>query len=166
MRVPKRKSSENIQKNIDHYITQEKYNELEVELEKLEAKKPAAINEVDRLAAMGDFSENAAYQMAKGRLRRMNYRTLEIKEFLKRAQIISSNENAESIEIGHTVLLETPDQKQLTFQILGSSETNPSKGIISHNSKLGQELLGKKSGDTIVIMTSSKKIIYTIKDFS
>lgn len=41
--------------------------------------------------------------------------------------------------------------KTLTFQILGAFETNPSKGIISNQSPLGQALIGRKIGDEVTI---------------
>lgn len=162
MRIPKRKSSENIQKEIDHYITQQKYDELNNELQKIEKNKPHAIEEVDRLAAMGDFSENAAYQMAKGRLRRLNYRSLEIGEFLKRAIIISPEKNPEKVVIGSQVTIADATNKEYTYQILGSAETDPSQGIISHKSQLGQALLGHKKNDIISISIDSKEKNFTI----
>ncbi|MFH1745301.1 MAG: hypothetical protein ABH881_04010 [bacterium] len=43
-------------------MTQVKFDELKKELEKLKKiKRPPAIEEVKRLALIGDFSENAAY---------------------------------------------------------------------------------------------------------
>ncbi|MFH0814829.1 MAG: hypothetical protein V1902_01950, partial [Candidatus Falkowbacteria bacterium] len=78
MRVPTRRAEKNIKNTFDPFITQTKFDELKIKLEKLKKSQPTAISEVQRLAEMGDFSENAAYQMAKGRLRGINQRILEL----------------------------------------------------------------------------------------
>jgi transcription elongation factor GreA len=41
-------------------------------------------------------------------------------------------------------------------------ETNPQKGIISHNSPIGAALMGHKIGDIIKIKTNTKEVEYKI----
>lgn len=164
MQIPKRKPGKFAHIPKDFTITESKEKELQDELKNLQKKQPHAIKEVERLGAMGDFSENAAYQMAKGRLRRINYRMTEIESFLKHANIIAPPKDSDTIQIGHTVVVET-NGSEFSFTILGSSETDPSAGIISQHSALGQELLGKKIGDLISIELPSKSIMYKILRF-
>ncbi len=142
----------------DYHITAEKYKRLESEHRKLlEYVRPPAIEEVKRLALMGDFSENAAYQIAKGRLRGINRRLLEIENMLKRSIIICETASTGRIRIGSKVRVLISGRER-EYSILGSSETDPLRGIISHNSPIGQSLIGKSAGDTFSYQTQEKRI--------
>jgi transcription elongation factor GreA len=99
--------------------------------------------------------------MAKGRLRGINQRILELEDHLKRAIIINPKEQSELVQLGSTVTINV-DGRQKIYQILGSSETNPLTGIISHNSPLGSALLGHRVGDKIKIRGAKKEIEYQI----
>lgn len=161
MQVPTRRADKLPRQKSDPHLTPEKFQELSATLKKLvEIKRPREASEVKRLAEMGDFSENAGYQMAKGRLRGINRRIDEISDLLKRAEIIIPNQNSE-IELGNLVTLER-EGKQKKYRLLGSAETDPNQGIISHNSPLGSALLGKKIGEQVEISLTGKKISYQI----
>lgn len=161
MQVPKRKSENYPREKLDPHMTQQKLNELKEKLKKLKLSHPHAAAEVQRLAKMGDFSENFAYQMAKGRLRSINQRILELEDQIKNAIIIQPNKDSGVISLGSKVTVETMGRK-ITFLILGSAETNPAKGIISQNSPVGAALLGCKVGDIIKIFLANKEISYKI----
>lgn len=158
MRVPIRKGDDRVFAPKDYYLSPTKYRELEVELDRLSSKRPVLAAEVKRLAEMGDFSENAGYQLAKGRLRGLNQRILDLNDRLKKAEIITANEDVSFVQIGHTVNLQS-NTGQKTYTILGGSESNPSQGIISHLSPLGSALLGKKVGDSVIINKKGYKIL-------
>ncbi|MCU0680240.1 MAG: GreA/GreB family elongation factor [Planctomycetes bacterium] len=161
MQVPIRKPSKYSNIKPDPHLTEEKFKELKAKLDKLLKNRPQAAEEVKRLAEMGDFSENAGYQLAKGRLRGMNQRILDIEEHLNKAIIIKPIVNKERVELGHKVTIETKGQ-QKTYLILGSSETNPLQGIISHNSPIGSALIGRKLGEMIKIHLADKEVEYKI----
>ena len=151
MQTPQRKPGKYTNQKPDPYLTEAKFQELKDKLERLKKfSQPKAREEVKRLAEMGDFSENAAYQIAKGRLRGMNQAILDIADHLKRAVIITRNSQADRVVLGSMVTVEI-DKKIKNFQILGSSETNPMSGIISHNSPIGSALLGARMGETVKI---------------
>ena len=162
MQTPQRKLGKFAHLKPDPNITQVKATELKVKLEKLiNFSRPPAIKEVRRLAEMGDFSENHAYQIAKGRLRGINKRITDIEDHLKRAIIINPSAKKDIIKLGHTVTIEM-NGKQKQYTILGSGETDPSHGIISHNSTIGSALLDKRVGDVVEISLSAKKVDYKI----
>ena len=162
MKLPLRRSEKNARVKIDYHITLQKLAELKNELTHLEkTTRLKATQEMREMAKLGDFSENAAYQMAKSRVRRINYRILEIKDFLNCAVVIHPEKNKSSVELGHKVTVET-NRQQLTYKILGSSETDPSQGVISHNSPLGSALMGRKIGEMIKIKLNNKEIEYKI----
>ena len=161
MQVPKRKPGKYTNEIPDPHLTEEKFFELKNKLEKLKKDLPDAIREVRRLAEMGDFSENAAYQMAKGRLRSMNDSIVEITENLKHAVIIKADKTSETLQIGNTITVEV-DGKQRVYLMLGSTQADPSKGIISHNSPLGSVLLGHKVGDSVILKRKDKDVVCKI----
>jgi len=162
MRVPIRKKETYVKPKPDPYLTEAKFQELKNKLEKLKNyTRPQAAQEVKRLAEMGDFSENVGYQVAKGRLRGLNQRILEIEDHLKNAIIFRPNKNTQVVGLGHTVTLEV-NGKEKTYTILGSSETNPNAGIISHNSPIGSALLGHSAGEQIKIKLADKEKIFKI----
>jgi transcription elongation factor GreA len=162
MQIPIRKPGKYTHLKPDPDLTPEKYAQLKAKLERFLASRPKAAAEVKRLAEMGDLSDNAAYSIAKGRLRGLNQRIIELEEHLKRAVIIKPPQNTGTVRLGHRVTIETGG-KERAYQILGSSEADPEHGAISQNSPVGQALLGRRVGDIVKIRpTPAKEISYRI----
>ena len=162
MRTPQRKPGIYAGLKPDQNITAEKYQELTAKLEKLKkVSQPRAIIEVKHLALDGDFSENAAYQIAKGRLRGINQRITDITDHLKRSVIIEHKNNTDRVQLGHEVTVAV-NGKEKTFLLLGSSEVNLDQNIISNNSPIGSALMGKKVGDVVKIELATKVVEYKI----
>lgn len=150
MQVPKRKPGKYAHEKPDPYMSQAKYDSLQAELERIQKRLPHMRKEVGRLAEMGDFSENAAYQMAKGKLRGANHRVLVLEDTLKYAKIIDKQGEQDVVALGCTVTFQMNGHEK-TFTILGSSEADPTKNIISQHSPLGASLLGAKVGDVVTV---------------
>ena len=164
MQLPYRKPSKFTHIKPDPNITKAKFKEFQDKLERLKTgSQPRAAAEVRRLAEMGDFSENAAYQIAKGKLRGINQRIMELQYMLEHADIIEGGSPEGRVELGSIVTVDIIG-KQKIYQILGSAETDPATGIISHNSPLGQALLGKKVGDLVTVRLPDKTVEYKIID--
>lgn len=163
MRIPTRKSEveRNAMRQDDHYFTPAAIERMKRELDDLvKNQRGPAAEEVHRLAQMGDFSENAAYQFAKAHLRRINGRITSLEEKLKHAIPIERGSKDGVIRIGSTVTLRT-GEKALTFEIVGSNETSPSRGRISHLSPLGRILLGCRAGESVTLKTD-RELVYDI----
>src|SRR3989338_9246516 len=162
MRIPYRKPGKYSKIQSDPVLTKEKEAEIKRQLDRLKnTSRPTAAAEVSRLAELGDFSENVEYQLAKGKLRGINNAILRLEAQLNRAEIIKPQRQTDTIQIGHTVTIETSD-RQKAYQILGSSETDPQKGIISHNSPIGAALVGHRVGDVVTVKLANKEVIYKI----
>jgi len=161
MQIPKRKSENYTRAKPDMNITKAKFDELKKKVENLKKSHPIASEEVKRLAKMGDFSENFSYQIAKGRFRSINSRILEIENVLNHAVIIETKKNSKTIQLGCEVFLEIAGKKK-KYLILGSSETNPSKGVISHSSPIGSALMGCEAGDKVKIKLEKGEIVCRI----
>lgn len=172
MQVPIRKGDKVPRPKADPFMTEEKFRELQAKVQKWKTvNRPREAAEVARLALMGDFSENVGYQVAKGRLRGLNQRITDTENLLARAEIIPLDEATDQIRLGHYVTIESlenaenkkaAESGQKTYQILGSSETNPAVGVISHSSPLGAALLGRRSGEIIEIDLNGKIKRYRI----
>lgn len=135
---------------------------MEQERVRLKQERPSLADEVARLAQLGDFSENAEYQDAKHRLRRLNERLLILEDRIKNAIVIRAEENAaDHVSLGSTVTVEK-NGTRLVFQIVGPQETNPSRGRISHVSPLGALLLGARIGETVRLQTGAGETEYKI----
>ena len=148
----------------DPYLTPAALTQMEAELERLEkSERRAAAEEVARTGAMGDLSENAAYQVAKQRLRGINTLILVLQERLKRAvPITKSDKDFGFIRIGSTLTLRQANGTERTYTILGSLETNPAQGFISHASPLGKALIGHTVGETVRVETPGGEVTYVI----
>ena len=162
MQIPYRKPGKYSHLVQDPHITEARAVEIEKKLERLKkVVRPKLSEEVAILAQGGDFSENAGYQSAKGKLRALNEKILNYEGELRRALIITPNKQTDTIQLGHTVTV-LVGGKQKTYQILGSRETNPQKGIISQNSPLGEKLIGRSMNDVVKISAGGKEIEYKI----
>ena len=163
MQVPKRRSEQSIKRDTGPlYITPEGLERLERQLERVQADLPRLIKEVERTKEHGDFSENAAYQDAKANLRRAHGRVSSLEDRIKRAVLIERGPNTSgTIQIGSTVVVEMAGKK-IILEILGSQETNPTKGRISDRSPLGQALLGHAAGDTVSLSLPNGTVTYRI----
>ncbi len=160
MRVPTRRGEKRPEPK-DPYLTPGKYRELSLKLERMRNSRPGLAEEVKRLAEMGDFSENAGYQLAKGRLRGLNQRILDLENQLKVAVIIQAEEGTGKVQVGSRVILER-DGKEKEYTILGSTESDPGRGIISHLSPLGAALMGRELNEIVEVQAASGKKIYKI----
>lgn len=162
MQIPKRRSEQNTNTATDYHISSAKAASLKAELERLiKVVRPRLSEEVAEHAKLGDFSENAAYQIAKGKLRGANHRILVIEDMLNNAIIIPECGPGGCVQMGSTVTVEVNKVNKI-LQILGSQETNPTKGIISHSSPIGAALLGHKIGDVVEIEVNDRLIKYKI----
>lgn len=157
MRTPIRKAGKYTGYKPDPFLTLGKLNEIKNKLRQLKQNLPLAIAEVKRLGEMGDFSENAAYAMAKGRLRGMNQRILELEDQLKQAQVIEPSKNSGKVQLGSRVTVEI-EGEQKTYLILGSAETNPKENVISHRSPIGAALVGYQAGDRVTYLSAAKLV--------
>jgi transcription elongation factor GreA len=177
MQIPRRQWSRRPPPNYEPvYLTPEGVKRLTARLARLKASLPAAIAETARTSAYGDRSDNAEYKESKGILRRTHGQIFNIEDQLKRVILIPSGTGAAgTIQLGSTVMLEINSKikksdtassaaSRKTFRILGSSETDPGRGRISHTSPLGAALLGHVVGDTVNVQTPAGTQVYVIMD--
>jgi len=166
MRLPTRKKElERMQsEEPDLHFTPEKIEQMKRDLERLTTtERGIAAAEVVRTGEMGDFSENAGYQWAKQNLRRINGRILSLTEKINHAIPIVHEVGSTRVRIGSTVTVRIdPGSATYTYEILGSQESNPLKGKISHHSPIGKALLGAVIGDVVDVQVGDRTTQYTV----
>jgi len=126
------------------------YEKLSVELNDLKNRElPEIVKEIEVALEHGDLKENAEYHAAKEKQRLVDLRLAELSKILGSAQIVdpSALEHAR-VSFGSTVLLcDLASDEEITYTIVGGCESNPDMGLISFNSPLAKQLLGKEEGD-------------------
>ena len=150
------------------YVSREKFEELQKELEELKTVKRKEIAEQLEFAkSLGDLSENAEYQEARENQANLEERILKITDVLKRATIISDKRHSYA-DVGSQVTIqeEAPKGEETSWHIVGSEESDFSQKKISNESPLGAALIGKKVGDVVGLSTPRGKKTYTILKIS
>lgn len=145
-----------------NYLTQERRDEIVKELDDLKKNGRRAVAErLKQSKDLGDLSENSDYQEAREEQARLETKIAELEEILRSSAIIRRTEGSAVVRVGSKVKVKK-DGVALEYIIVGSSESNPTQGLISNESPVGRELLGKKSGDVIRVKTPKGEIAYEI----
>lgn len=161
---PKQQMRRLLQEEEPLYLTREAIQKMKQRLLHIEEDElPQAIEDVRRTGEFGDFSENAEYQEAKGRMRRLHDQVSSIREKLKMVIEIQA-EASDRVQMGSTVVLELVDGTRKSFQIVGPQEADPVKGKLSFKSPLGAKLMGRCVGEDVVLATSSGSTTYHIQE--
>ncbi len=143
------------------YVSKEGLQKLRDELEYLEGtEKKKFADRIEKAKEMGDLKENAEYHDAKEQMGWLMGRVTVLKDQIARAEIVEKT-NDDKVGIGSTVKLTFRD-KEKTLTVVGATEADPSQGLISNESPLGQALIGKKAGDQTEVEAPAGTITYTI----
>lgn len=124
----------------------------------------AAIAEAREL---GDLKENAEYHAAREQQSFNEGRIQELEGKLSNAQVINilEIENTGRVIFGVTVtLINTEDDSEVTYKLVGEDEASIKVGKISISSPIARAVIGKEEGDVVVVATPSGKIEYEIDE--
>jgi transcription elongation factor GreA len=125
---------------------------LKAELVELRARRPALVEEVAAARSQGDLSENFAYHDARQHLGMLDGRIQTIEATLARAQVVEESERHGVARIGSTVVVRD-EYGESSYQIVGPTEGNMARGLMSIASPLGSALLDRRAGDTVTFKT-------------
>lgn len=146
-------------------LTQEGYDNLEKELERLKTVERYEIAERIKVAlGFGDLSENSEYDEAKNAQAQNEIKIAELEEKIKYARIIDESEvDLETVQVGNKVkLLDIEFNEEVEYIIVGSTEVDLANNKISNESPLGAALLGKRKKDIIEVQAPAGIIKYKI----
>ncbi|HEX3630813.1 MAG TPA: transcription elongation factor GreA [Candidatus Dormibacteraeota bacterium] len=125
---------------------------LKVELEELKARRPSMVNEVANARSQGDLSENFAYHDARQHLGMLDGRIQTIENSLRRAELVVEVGRQDAVGIGSRVVVRD-EFGESTYQVVGPTEGNMAKGLLSVASPLGSALVDRRPGDTVSFAT-------------
>jgi transcription elongation factor GreA len=139
---------------IQEPMTKYGYEKLQAELNHLKLEeRPRTVKDIEEALEHGDLKENAEYHAAKEKQRLIDGRMIELAEIISNAQIVdpSQLEHAK-VSFGSTVTLSDMNSgEEKTYTIVGGCESNPDIGLISFNSPLAKQLLGREEGDDVKV---------------
>jgi len=118
---------------------------------------------IEEALKLGDLSENAEYHEAKEAQGMNEAKIRELEDTIKNAEIIETDTkiNKKCVNIGCTIEIKTGNTAK-EFTIVGSSEANPIKGLISNESPIGSAFMGHREGDDVEVETPMGKVNYKI----
>lgn len=131
-------------------MTRVGYEKITGELEFLKNKeRPQTVIALDEARQLGDLKENAEYHAAKEKLKLIDIHIAELGDMISKAIIIDPEILPhDRVSFGSTVkLVDKTTDEEFEYSIVGGVESNPEKGLISFNSPLAKQLLGKEEGD-------------------
>lgn len=122
---------------------------------------PALIEEVKRTRAFGDLSENFEYKAAKQAQNKNRSRIRYLEGMIKSARIIDDRSAADEVGLFDKVEIYLPeDDETEILQVVTTVRCDPRKGLISKESPMGKQLLGKRVGDRFTVQVD-ERIHYT-----
>ncbi|MGT2751333.1 transcription elongation factor GreA [Streptococcus orisasini] len=127
---------------------------LEQELEELKlVRRPEVIERIKIARSYGDLSENSEYEAAKDEQAFVEGQISSIETKIRYAEIVDSDAVAKNeVAIGKTVVVrEVGTTDEDTYSIVGAAGADVFAGKISNESPIAQALIGKKTGDKVMI---------------
>ncbi len=147
-------------------LTAEGKAELEKELDKLKNVTRKEVSEkIKEARSFGDLSENAEYDAAKNEQAEVESRIQEIEHMLKYANIIDTdNVNSDVVTLGCQVKIKLKGRDEDWYTIVGSSEADPHKNKLSHESPIGAACMNLAKGATAKAITPAGEMKFKILD--
>ena len=146
-------------------MTRAGYEKAKAELERLRSEERVKISaEIEKARSYGDLSENAEYHYAKDKQGQIEAQIRNLEDKLSRADIIDlSKLSGDHVTFGAIIELENIETKErVSYQIVGSLESDPEHGKISFESPLARTLIGKEQGDDVVLKIGKGQTTYEI----
>lgn len=134
-------------------LTEEGANRLREELNQLQNEERQKITDaIAEAREHGDLKENAEYHAAREQQGFVEARIKYLSDQLGNAQMIDITkiENTGKVIFGTTVtLFDLEKESEVTYQIVGDSESNVNEGKISLKTPMALAMMGKSVGDEV-----------------
>ena len=150
-------------------LTDEGLRKLEAELDELKTVKRKEIaDKIEVARSFGDLSENSEYDEAKNDQAIVEARIAELEAMLRNVKVLDEDElSTEMIHVGSKVkLYDREFEEEVEYQIVGSTEADPSKGRISDECPVGKGLLGHRVGESVEIEVPDGVVTFDVLEIS
>jgi transcription elongation factor GreA len=147
-------------------LTQEAFDRLKDELAQLEGPaRKKAIEEIATARAHGDLSENAEYHAAKDQQGMQEARVRQIRQMLEDAEIIQTGDDGVA-RPGMLVTIKTDGDDPETYLLGTREEKGGSHDVLTPESPLGQAVIGRSAGESVVAQIPSGEMKVEIVEVS
>ncbi len=126
-----------------------------------ERRRPEVVGRIRAAKELGDLKENADYTAAREEQSFLEGRIQALEARLRDAVIAEVPVVGAGADIGSTVTVEV-DGAEVTYTLVGSSESDPGAGRLSAVSPVGRGLVGAKAGDDVTIQTPRGSVTYRV----
>ena len=147
------------------YVTDKGLQELKDRLTYLKTVARQEVSEkIGEARKFGDLSENSEYDIAKDEQADIEAEIDELEVKIKLAVIIDPKKvNTSSVNIGCKVTVHDEElDEDITYKIVGDTESDPENGLISNISPVGNALLGAKVGETVEVTVPYGTIVMKV----
>ncbi len=154
---------------INNQITQEGLEKTKKEYEELvKVKRPEIASRIKEAKDFGDLSENAEYDEARKEQAEVEDKILQLEYILEHAEVIDTKKvSTKTVSVGVKVTLYDYEfEEEISYRIVGESESNPFEGMLSSSSPVGSALLGHKKGEVVKVALPSGESEYKILKIS
>ena len=150
------------------YMTQAGLDKLKKELADALAQRPVISAAIAEAREKGDLSENAEYDAARDAQGMLEVRIARLKEKVANARVIDESKlTADTVQLLSKVSVENLNAKmKMNFQIVGESEADFSKGLLSASTPIGKALMGHAKGDVVEAHVPNGIMKFKILDIS
>ena len=133
------------------YMTQAGYDKLKKDLADALAQRPVISAAIAEAREKGDLSENAEYDAARDAQGLLEVKIARLKEKVANARVIDESKlSADTVQLLSKVTVENMNAKmKMQFQIVGESEADFSKGLLSSSTPIGKALIGHSKGEIV-----------------
>jgi transcription elongation factor GreA len=129
-------------------LSRDAYERLQAELEELTGEGRIEIaQKIEAARALGDLSENGDYHAAKDQQGKMEARIRQIQGILQDAVVVERAASDGTISVGSVVGIDFGDGDVERYLVGHIEERMEGVDVLSPESPLGEQLLGKKVGD-------------------
>jgi transcription elongation factor GreA len=150
-------------------VTPEGLEKLQKELSYLtEVRRKEVADRIRQARDFGDISENSEYDDAKTEQGLLERRISEIQRRIRNAKVVDPSEaDTDAVDLGTRVTLRAVGSRkkkseERTFQIVGTNESDPTNGKLSHASPVGRAVLKRRVGDKVTVSTPRGSTEYEI----
>ena len=150
------------------YMTQAGYDKLKKDLADALAQRPVISAAIEEAREKGDLAENAEYDAARDAQGLLEVKIARLKEKVANARVIDESKlSADTVQLLSKVTVENMNAKmKMQFQIVGESEADFSKGLLSASTPIGKALIGHSKGEIVEAKVPSGIMKFKILDIS
>jgi transcription elongation factor GreA len=150
------------------YLTPEGKQRFTQELHELVTVRRHQVEEqIRRAKEFSDTVDNAEYDEAKTEQSFVEGRILELGRLLAAAQLIEEPKTkVDHVRMGSHIKVVDAEGEEETYYLVGSSEADPRRGLISNESPIGRALIGKKVGEEVTVVAPAGAFNLKILDIT